>query len=615
MRKSLVVLVVALVACQAPPASAPTPALTGPAADVARSVVALLAPNAQVEDLPLEDAIAGLDLSKSLGARGGTIVDQIRKTRAAVEKRATSSTTSGPHLASIAPVVGNFSFSQFAHDFGFVLDERTEKGGTISYPANNLTATESDNATTTTTTLSVTQTFSASRSVVTATLRWMYSSITIDITPNGGGKTLVHVQDDREFEGKIDVCPDASGAVPASLKVSSKIVADKDGLTLRRTSTGNSTFKGNVNDQAALTGVSQVSKYETSTDSTSGSSGTRSSTEATWNLRSDSLLGNLDDGSFRATLETTGIATAEQAAKAAGWDTALGIFAVEPAYLSARTLWQHGRCVVVAVPEWSAETPIKINEQQTPQHTEEVDVSSDTKFKAELRQRFGGGTLNKPTTAELTSGKEKLTPNKLESGAGELTYKAGDEENKKATAVLRSTSNRGIGTLVLEFQTKGGLTLSVEGTLRLNSPGSSPVTSLTVAAATFEKQPDKTYRAQAGYTGRTRLVPPDEDCPDLLITETGTLEWTATVEKRGEDKSVWLVRATGRGNVSATGTGSDGCEASEAQAVGGLFVGVFLEAVGVIEIPAEGGTVQLRGSSSLIRGATASGTATGSAKK
>ena len=614
MRKAALLIAVALVSCQTPPASSPAPALTGPGAEVARSVVALLAPNAQVEDLPLEDTIARLDLGKTLGGRAGTVIDQIRKTRAAVEKRATSSATGGPHLASVTSVVGNFSFSQFAHDFGFVLDDRTEKGGEISYPANNLTATESNSDTTTTTTLSVTQTFSGSGSVVAATLRWVYSSITIDITPTGGGRTLVHVQDDREFEGRIDVCPDASGAVRASLAVGSKIVAEKDGLTLRRTSTGNSTFKGSVNDQAALTSVGQVSKYETSTDTASGSSGTRSNTEATWNLRSDSLLGNLDDGSFRASIEASGIATAEEAAKAAGWDTALGIFAVEPAYLAARDLWQHGRCVVVAVPEWNAETPIKTHEQQVPQHDEEVDVSSDTKFAAKLRQRFGGGSLNKQTNADLTDGKEKLSPNKLESGSGQLTYKAADEENKEATAMLRSTSNRGIGTLVLKFHTKGGLTLKVEGTLRLNARGSSPVTSLTVAPATFEKKDEKTWTAQAGYTGRTRLEPPDEDCPDLLITETGSVEWAATREKRGET-SVWMVQATGHGNVSARGTGSNECEASETAAVGGLFVGVFLEAVGTIEIPAEGGTVQLRGSSNLIRGATATGTATGTVKK
>jgi len=172
----------------------------------------------------------------------------------------------------------------------------------------------------------------------------------------------------------------------------------------------------------------------------------------------------------------------------------------------------------------------------------------------------------------------------------------------------------GIGTLVLKFKTKGGLTLKVEGSFRFNAPGSSPVTSLTVGPATFEKKDDKTYVAHPGYTGRTRLEPPDKDCPDLLITETGTLEWTATIEKRGE-KTVWVVHTSGRGNVSAKGTGSNDCEASETQAVGGLFVGLFLEAVGDVETPAEGGTVPLRGGSGLVRNATASGTATGTVKK
>jgi hypothetical protein len=482
----------------------------------------------------------------------------------------------------------------------------------MSMPSNPYSSTETVGETFTTTTLAVTETFTGNRSVVTAAVRWSYSTITIDASKNGGGATLFHLTDDRDFEGTINVCPDATGGVPTTLKVSSKIVSEAGGVTTTEVSTGNSEFLGSVNDQATLTSVTQKSNSDASSTSAAGTGGHSSKISATWTPSSSGALGDLQTGSFTAEIGATGIAKAAEAVKAAGWDTALGAFAVGPAYAAAQELWRRGRCVVVAVTEYKAETPIQTHEQEKVQHDEEVDVSSDTKFTVALRHRFDGGSLNKPTTAELTSGKEKISPNKLDGGNGQLTYKADDEDDKEATAQLKSTSNRGIGTLVLKFHTSGKeLTLSVQGTQELGPASATLRSTISIGPAKFSKKDEKTWEATAPFSGTSVLVPPDDDCPNLKITQSGTLVLTARVEKRGEE-SFWVIGYGSGGSSKAVGSGCDE-EVTQALAVGGGFgPGLFLGNVGDIVIPIDGGTVRLSGSQGTGR---SSGTATATVAK
>lgn len=587
--------------------------LQGEAGDVAREATALVATNATIDDRPLEDLVAKLDLAKTYGPRATDIIAGLRKTRAAVEKSASSAVTGGPRLASVTPVVGTFSFAQFAFNFGFVQEERTRKGGSISIPANPYSSSETVGETFTTTTLKVTETFTGDKSVVTATVRWSYSTITIDTSASGRGATLFHLTDDRDFEGKINVCPDATGGVPTTLKVWSNIVSEAGGVTTKEASRGNSEFLGSVNDQATLTSVTQKSDTDTSSTSAAGTGGHASKISATWTASSSGeILSGLQTGSIKAEIAATGIAKASEAVKAAGWNTALGAFAVQPAYAAAQELWKRGRCVVVAVPEYKAETPIETNEQQKVQRDEEVDPSSDTKFTVNLRHRFEGGTLNKPTTAELTSGKEKISPNKLDGGNGQLTYKADDEDDKEATAQLKSTSNRGIGTLVLKFHTSGkSLTLSVQGVQELGPTGATLRSNISIGPAKFQKKDDRTWEATAPFSATSVLVPPDEDCPDLKITQSGTLVFSATIETRGDDR-FWVVRYGAGGSSKATGSGCDE-DVTQSFAVGGGFgAGLFLGNVGDIVIPIDGGTVRLSGAQGTGR---SSGTATATVTK
>src|ERR1700741_4205426 len=71
-----------------------------PSDSVARDVVALRATGAQPPDQPDEDLVAKIDFAKAYGTRADGIQDQLRKTRAAVEQRATHTASQGPRLAS-----------------------------------------------------------------------------------------------------------------------------------------------------------------------------------------------------------------------------------------------------------------------------------------------------------------------------------------------------------------------------------------------------------------------------------------------------------------------------------------------------------------------------------
>src|SRR5205085_3041103 len=152
--------------------------------------------------------------------------------------------------------------------------------------------------------------------------------------------------------------------------------------------------------------------------------------------------------------------------RAAGFSLAVNAFTLDAAFQSASKLWRAGRCVMVEAPDYGAATPIEVDKQETSQHDEAVDPDSETQLSVRLKHRFAGA-VSAPLKATL-SGDKKIDPTQLEAGSGTLKYKAPSEEDKKATAVLRATSKRGIGTLVLGFHTGGALPVSVMGVVRLD---------------------------------------------------------------------------------------------------------------------------------------------------
>jgi hypothetical protein len=621
----VVLLALAVVAaCSA----APSAATRGPATDLERQVVSILAPTADIVDQPLEDVLAKLDLPTTLGAKATEVVDQIRKTRDAVAAaRKASSASGGPRLASVTPSVGTFSVPQFAVLFGQSLDELTKHASTLQSPGNPFSSRESGPTSFTTTTLSTTETYSASGAHVTGALRWAYSTITIETAT---GATLLHLTDDRTLIGAIDVCPDAAGSVPASLQTTATIVAQTASTTTTKKSTGAATFQGIVDDQATLRSVTQQTHSESTTVSASGDGGFSADTSVTWTAAADGeYLGGGSMGSMSGTVTPNGTASSADAANGAGWDIVLDGYALQPAYKAAQDLWRHGRCVMVTASDYKAETPIDTTAQGATQHDERVDPGSETKFNVGLKHRFGGA-VSASTTAILTGGTKTITPNRIDEGSGSLTYKAPDEQDKKATVQLKSTSKRGIGTLVLDFHTGGdALTLTINGTLRQNSGfvgvNTTGEDAITIGPLEFKKTFGDTYEASGTWQSTIHYV---TTSPGGTMTcdgsERGDLTMEARIETR-EGKRVWVIDPKDA-NVD-DGTGRLNCFTPPVT-IAGVTIGgnipqdsdggsgsIFVDTLRAFTLPVEGGSAAVQGSVSSPRGSfTVSGTAVGKGK-
>ena len=617
-RLAALVVVLGLLSCTSVPAAKPLP--SGPLGDAARKALAISAPNADVVDQPLEDALARLGLAKTYGATADQIIDQVRKTRAAVATmRTSSSATAGPRLASLATSAASFSIPVFAAQFASFLDQLTDKGGTFSLPAHPFSSQENGPDSFTTTTLSVTEVYSGSGSEATATVHWTYSTITISTKP--GGETLLHLQDDRELVGTINVCPDGTGNVPAKLHMTTKIATEVAGVTTTHNATADVEFSGSVSDSATLTSVTEKTKTETSWNGVSGSGGVSANTSVTWSAADGGLLGG-QMSSFDGSVVARGIASDAEASSAAGWDIAVSAFAMDASFRSAQTLWRAGRCVVVMAPDYNAETPIKVQEQTKSQHDEAVDQSSETKFAVKLRHRFEGGSLSQPITAAL-AGQKTLEPSRLE-GAGSLTYKAPDEEGKKATATLKSTSKRGIGTLVLDFHTGGALTLTITGTLKSASTFATTIEDqVTVGPLEFKKTAGGAWEATGTWTTTIHtMVNANGSFETCDGSEKGNVTWDATTEKRG-NATVWVIDPSNADFDDGSGTLNcftppvtirgvtigGNIKSDSAGGSGEIFAG----ALGSFTVPAEGGNIPV-GGATPIAGARGGFVASGTAK-
>jgi hypothetical protein len=601
----------ALASCTATPATSPSPP-AGPAGEVARQIKTILAANGDLVDQPFEEFAASLDLGKAYGNRAPEILDQIRRSRAAAAAaRQASSAGGGSRLASLGGSPTTFTVPYFAAFFASTLEQLTSKGGTVQFPPRPFSSQETGPTTFTTTTLNVTESYSGSGSVATGSVKWTYSTITIETAT---GATLVHVNDERTLEGKIDVCPDAGGIVPASLVATAAMSATTDATTTSRTSNGRTDFRGTVSDQASLQSVAQETHTDTTSHSAAGDGGLSATTRGTWTAGTSGFFGGFDAGSFGADIAARGITSAAEAVRAAGWDHVLDGFALNAAFDKAQELWRHGRCVVVGA--YGVETPIETFKQDAPQHDEAVDGSSQTPFSVQLKHRFQGGALSAPTTVKLTSGEKKAEPGTLSGSGGQVTYTAPAEDQKKATLELKSTSKRGIGTLVLDFHTGNSLTLSINGTLSINSSFLDSTTrvsdTLQVGPIEFKKAafggaPGGDWEGTGTWYGVTSSVVTNSLSTQTCNgTETGTITMLARQETR-EGKKVWVIDPL---DASVEGKGTEDCTNTlggttlrgvtlpgrYSNETDGSSGELFIGGLKTIVIPAEGGTVRVTGS-------------------
>jgi hypothetical protein len=586
---AIVLLAAAVIACDKLPTGTPARP-SGPVGDAAANLAALAAPSATYVDLPFETFLKELDLPKQFGARADKIADQLRASRAAALKPK-SSTSAGARLAAPAAVFGESVGTEFGQKLADSLDQFTKVAATHeSRPPASVSA-QRDEGTVTNTTLSKSEVIRSSGSRVDLSFRWTLATVTKDAS----GATLVDLNEDVLMEGGVTVCPDDTGSVGSAVDMHQEFKGVVNGVTTTHGKSSSSVFTGHVDDAAALTNVRQVFQDKQSWDTSSGSGHYDVTFAATYTVHgSSTLTSGYDQSSYTGAVHDADAAGLERLGTAASWDMLLDTHAMTPVYRTAEKLWRNGRCVVGVVSDYRAETPIEIAEQQKPQHDETVDRASETKFNVNLKHRFGG-SISAPITANLTSGGRTLTPNRLES-SGSLTYKAPDEEDKTATVELKSTSRRGIGTLLLDFHTGGqALTLTISGTLKLTRTflGTVEVTdTVSVGPVEFKKSFGDFWEGTGTWTAQTRsFVAVAGTTQTCTGSQSGTVTMLATFEDRGGRK-VWIVNPL---DGSSEGTASSSCPGEinvEADAAD-QFLGAFDQFV----IPEDGGTMAIHGSS------------------
>jgi hypothetical protein len=432
---------------------------------------------------------------------------------------------------------------------GWILTEALDRftqgqGGGGQIPPSTTTATEEGATARTTTSLTSAADLSATGSRVQLTLHWTWQMKTVD---KASGASLVEMVDDRTLKGAIDVCPNPAGIMAASLSADQQFTSTGTGGTRSRRDVRNNTFSGHVDDQAVLRSVTQELKDESSWQSSSGDRGSFN-VSASQGWRGDAF--NSTEGAAQLSYGLKGDAKDADVVNLLTLSNGLDHLTIQDAIQEAQRLWRHGRCVMVTAPDYKAETPIAVADQEKMQHDEGVDPKSNTKFGTGLRHRFGGA-LNQPVSASLISGDKKLEPGHLEAVPAKLSYTAPDERDKKATVQLKSVSKRGIGTLVLGFHTKARLLqLEIKGEISVAGQCGSTET-VAVGPATFRRVDDNQWGVSAAASGTFRLrggchaaITPLESCLfEKQWDMTGAvIAFTATMEMRG-DTSVWVVQA------------------------------------------------------------------------
>ncbi len=360
--------------------------------------------------------------------------------------------------------------------------------------------------------------------------------ITNSATDVASGTSILNETIKHRIVGELDVCPPATGQVPASLTVgleadSSTFPLPGGGIATHATgtSTRSSQFQGPVDDMATLGAVQQAfTNHEMfhKTTSAPGQADVTSDGEFTMTAT------NINDGvpaagEFHATLSdwststgttsATGDVTAEMFAPMP-WLAGSDYSTMDASYVAAQTLWRNTRCVIVTAPTYIPASAFANN--AIPTHTEEVDKGSTTVFQVGVDHRFGQ-TVTAKIVTEL-DGKESLQPGTIPKPPGTLTYVAPDKDGLDAKAILTSTSKQGIGHLVLTFHTGAEkLKLSISGTLVTSGFGVSYTTTFSTSNLVLSRQPDGSFRGSSPITASLHLNG-DIPCPNPFH-EKGTL--------------------------------------------------------------------------------------------
>jgi len=422
----------------------------------------------------------------------------------------------------------------------------------------------------------------------------------IVVTDASTGAAVADVASEDVLTGLIDVCPADNGTSAGSLDEQYTLHTSRAGAGFTATGTfgGVATTTGHVDDTASLTGIDGDFSYKQEQSSTSGGGSPATGTGTLGETMSTQTPGGaVGSGAFTSHItgsSATGTVTGNDLSF--GSQSAGELFTwLWPSYTEAQRLWRSGRCVVVAVPAYNAQTPVRISAQGTSQHREEVGTGSQTKFTVQLKHRFGGPP-RAPVDASITSGGVKLDPLHLDGAPGTLTYTAPGDQGKTASVEMKSTSRRGIGRLVIEFETKPkSLQVSITGTLTTGLSILRVSANVTVGPVVLVKTGDNTWEAQAPIKDSYTFTSP-VPCAGSGA-ESGTVHLTASRQARG-DTTVWVVHPDpAQSHVSAQST----CRLTVGNQFsgGGGYALKFLTAVGDVTVPDAGGSVPVANSRNL----------------
>lgn len=269
------------------------------------------------------------------------------------------------------------------------------------------------------------------------------SSMTVDSTlaqqvttyDASTGAVLGRSSHSAHVHAEANGCPDASGVVP--IRVDAEISEDASGsggssVRMRV----QSTTRVQVGDDAWIKSQTEDATYDYETAAGGTSRRSTAKTSITMTL--------LPGGALDPSVPTTGTGTSDDGdvppQEAAGARILLKmatIITVSVIVSTAQEKWRAGACVRVEATE----------------HTRNVQPNDVVSFTAKPVHKVDGTDLDKPVVAAF-AGKVSVAPvDTPQRPPAALTYTAPEEDRQTGTITLTSTSNRGIGTLVIEFRT------------------------------------------------------------------------------------------------------------------------------------------------------------------
>lgn len=292
---------------------------------------------------------------------------------------------------------------------------------------------------------------------------------------------------------EVQVCPDLNGVT--AVKTTVDLTTDARGMPGGGAATvsATTTEEGHVNDAAFL--ASRDTTIDAQFDRTYPDGSVRSGSATTsWSFN----YGANGTGAAAAPGGTSSITGGFDVGEASGFlaFVMMTTMMVTVSTLDqAQGLWRGGKCVTIVSNE----------------HSRDVGPNDVVHFNAHPRQVIEGVDLNKQIIASF-SGEKSVTPvDTLVNSPADFTFTASARETS-GTTTLKSTSNRGIGTLALTFTVKfQGWFVDESFTNAAGAHG-------TIKGTRCGDDPETTWKATGTYT---------------FLVFTGKQSWTIDINDKG----------------------------------------------------------------------------------